>query len=103
MLTKLTTAEVQAALEKLPGWSLDEGKLHKEFKFIDFRSAFGFLSMVALKCEAMNHHPEWFNVYSTVRVWLTSHEVDGISGNDVFVAQDMEMVARCYRQPSQTR
>jgi 4a-hydroxytetrahydrobiopterin dehydratase len=96
MLTKLSTMEIQSELAKLPGWSLDGGKLHKEFNFVDFRIAFGFISTIALSCESMNHHPEWFNVYNKVRIWLTSHEVNGISRNDVLLAQEIETVARYH-------
>lgn len=88
---KLSDDEVQAALKQLPGWSVDgDGKLYRELKFGDFREAFGFMSSVALAAEAMNHHPEWFNVWATVKIWLTTHDSGGLTQNDVDLAHEIE-------------
>lgn len=87
---KLTEAQVQEALATLPGWELKEAKLHKTFPFADFVQAWGFMSRAALLAEAMNHHPEWFNVYNTVRVDLSTHDAGGITGLDVELARKMD-------------
>ena len=63
----------------LPGWELDEGKLHREFLFDDFVAAFGFMSCAALIAEKMDHHPEWSNVYNRVDVRLTTHDAGGVT------------------------
>ncbi len=84
---KLTSEQVQAALERLSGWSLKDGKLHRTWKFADFSQAWGFMSRVALLAEKMNHHPEWFNVWSTVRIDLSTHDVGGISDKDEALAK----------------
>ena len=86
---RLTPDELQTALGTLEGWSLDRDKLHREFRFPDFRAAFGFMTSCALCAEAMNHHPEWFNVYHTVKVWLTTHDSGGITSQDVDLAREM--------------
>jgi len=86
-LKKLTDEEVSLALRSLPGWTLENGKLHREFKFMDFSRAVGFITSVAIQAEAMNHHPEWFNVYDTVRVWLVTHDVNGVSSLDIDLAR----------------
>ncbi len=85
-LTKLSQADIQSAIASLSGWSLVNGKLHKTFKFKDFTEAFGFMSKVAIAAEKMNHHPEWSNVYNTVKIDLTTHDVGGISQNDIDLA-----------------
>jgi 4a-hydroxytetrahydrobiopterin dehydratase len=87
---KLSEAEIIAALEKLGGWSLSHGKLHKKFSFKNFVEAFGFMSRTALIAERLNHHPEWSNVYSTVIIDLTTHDVGGISTRDVEFAAEVE-------------
>ncbi|MBI3831369.1 MAG: 4a-hydroxytetrahydrobiopterin dehydratase [Planctomycetes bacterium] len=92
--TKMTDAEVKAGLAKLPGWSLASGKLHREFKFKDFVHAFGFMSSVALVAESMNHHPEWFNVWSTVKVDLNTHDAGGITQLDFDLAAKMEELSK---------
>ena len=90
---RLEKAELHEALGDLDGWSLEEGKLHKEFRFADFVSAFGFMASVALVAERMNHHPEWFNVYNTVRVDLSTHDVGGITTWDVDLATERARLA----------
>ncbi len=92
--TKLDDAEVERRLRALPSWSLRDGKLHRELRFADFVSAFGFMASAALAAEAMNHHPEWFNVYGTVRVDLTTHDAGGITEHDFALAARMEQLAR---------
>jgi len=90
---KLTDEELDDALEKLDGWSVEAGKLHKEYGFTDFVEAFGFMASVALAAEKKNHHPEWFNVYDTVRIDLSTHDVGGITTWDVELAEEMDRIA----------
>ena len=90
---QLSTVQVQAALEDLPGWGIEDGKLYREFRFSDFVAAFSFISAVALHAERANHHPEWFNVYSQVRVWLTTHDAGGITQKDLDLASAMNALA----------
>lgn len=74
------------------GWALVEGRdaITKRFVFADFNAAFGWMARVALIAEQMNHHPEWFNVYKTVEVVLTTHDVQGLSQLDVMLASKMD-------------
>ncbi|MDX1492523.1 MAG: 4a-hydroxytetrahydrobiopterin dehydratase [Longimicrobiales bacterium] len=90
---KLDENELAEALDELPGWSVEEGKLHKEFNFSDFIAAFGWMTSVALVAEKKNHHPEWHNVYNTVRVDLSTHDVGGITSWDVDLARAMDEAA----------
>ena len=83
---KLSDAEVQASLSKAKGWSLVNGKLHREFQCKDFVAAFGRMAQVALVAESMNHHPEWFNVWNKVVIDLNTHSVKGISSLDFQLA-----------------
>ncbi|MEM7582908.1 MAG: 4a-hydroxytetrahydrobiopterin dehydratase [Acidobacteriota bacterium] len=79
---KLSQEAIEQRLGELDGWTLADGKLHKEYAFDDFVTAFGFMSSVALVAEGMNHHPEWFNVYNRVVIDLTTHDAGGISELD---------------------
>jgi 4a-hydroxytetrahydrobiopterin dehydratase len=83
---KMNDAEVQAQLGKTKGWSLLNGKLHREFQCKDFVNAFGNMTRVALVAESMNHHPEWFNVWNKVVIDLNTHSVKGISDLDFALA-----------------
>jgi 4a-hydroxytetrahydrobiopterin dehydratase len=92
--TQLNEAELATALSKLPGWKLKEGKhLHREYKFADFVAAFSFMTGAALVAQAMDHHPEWSNVWNTVRVDLTTHDAGGVTALDVKLAHSMEELA----------
>jgi 4a-hydroxytetrahydrobiopterin dehydratase len=86
-LVVLSTAELEQQLRDLPGWSIQAGKLQRQFKFKDFVAAFGFMTQVALVAEAMGHHPEWFNVYNRVTIDLTTHDANGITLKDIALAQ----------------
>ena len=70
-----------------------DGKLHRQFVFANFVEAFGFMARAALVAERSDHHPEWFNVYRTVRVDLTTHESSGITARDVDLARAMNELA----------
>lgn len=93
MSARLTDAELTDALAELSGWTQGEGKLHREYRFPDFVTAFGFMAKVALVAERMNHHPEWENVYGTVRVHLTTHDAGGITRRDLELARAMDALA----------
>jgi len=91
--TPLSADELSRSLDALPGWSLEGGKLHREFRFPDFVRAFAFMSAVALVAEKRDHHPEWSNVYGKVVVDLTTHDAGGITQNDVDLAKTMNDLA----------
>lgn len=96
---KLSDAEIQTRLADLPGWSLAHGKLHREYRFDGFVAAFGFMASAALVAEAMNHHPEWLNVYDRVRVDLNTHDAGGITALDFTLAEKMETLAKSPLSP----
>jgi 4a-hydroxytetrahydrobiopterin dehydratase len=83
---KLTETEVKERLSEVRGWTLQGGKLHRAFECKDFVAAFGNMTRVALVAEAMNHHPEWFNVWNKVVIDLNTHSVGGISELDFKLA-----------------
>jgi len=91
---KLSEVEIAKELGTLPSWTVAGGKLHRQYDFADFVTAFGFMSSVALVAQAMDHHPEWFNVWKTVRVDLATHDAGGITSRDVELARAMEKLAR---------
>lgn len=91
---KLNDEEIAAALSGLDGWRVENGKLHREYRFSNFVEAFGFMTSVALIAEAMDHHPEWFNVYRTVRVDLSTHDAGGVTRLDLDLAKRMNTLAR---------
>jgi 4a-hydroxytetrahydrobiopterin dehydratase len=86
--------EVLRKLVALPGWTAAGLRLHREYVFPDFVHAFGFMAAAAVAIEAMNHHPEWCNVYNRVTVDLTTHDAGGITEKDFALAQKLESIAQ---------
>jgi len=93
MATRLDPQQLAAALEQLPGWEVRDAKLVRTYRFRDFADAFAFMSACALRIHALDHHPEWSNVYSTVRVELVTHDAGGITARDAELAGVMEAIA----------
>ena len=89
---RLDDAAVNDALERLDGWSLREGRLHRRFEFDDFVGAFGFMASVALAAERLNHHPDWSNSYGIVDIHLSSHDVGGLSARDFELAGRIDAI-----------
>lgn len=82
-IVKLSHGEIEAQLPGIPGWEYLNGRLRREFQFSDFSTAFAFMTRAALVSEKYNHHPEWLNVYNTVRIDLITHEAGGITERDM--------------------
>ena len=77
------------------GWEMVEGRdaITKTFVFANFVEAFGFMTQCAIWAEKLNHHPEWFNVYKTVTVTLTTHDTGGLSELDAKLGAKMDALA----------
>ncbi len=90
---KLSPEAIEVRLDRLGSWSIKNGKLHKDYVFESFAHAFSFMTGVALAAEAMNHLPEWFNVYNRVAIDLTTHDAGGISAKDFELAAKADALA----------
>jgi 4a-hydroxytetrahydrobiopterin dehydratase len=95
-MTKLEGAARKTALASLSDWRDVDGRdaITKTFVFKDFNQAFGFMMRSALVAEKMDHHPEWFNVYRTVEVTLSTHDAGGVTEKDIALAKAMESFAK---------
>lgn len=94
MSTPLAQKEIETALVELPGWARQGDALVKPFKFATFKDALAFMVRVGFEAEALNHHPEWTNVYNRVAVRLTTHDAgDKVTAKDVELARRMERLS----------
>jgi 4a-hydroxytetrahydrobiopterin dehydratase len=93
-MKKLTEGEISAAVRRLPGWGVKDGKLHREYKFPDFAHAMGFMMTATPAIERLDHHPEWANVYNRVTVDLSTHDAGGITQKDCDLAALLEGIAK---------
>ena len=93
-LSALSTQEIQAALGRLAGWAFERDALAKTYEFGSFREAISFMVRAGFEAEAMNHHPEWTNVYNRVEVRLATHDAGGkVTAKDVELAKRLQKIS----------
>lgn len=94
-VSKLDDATRVQALLDLPTWSYDDEAhgIRRSIRFVDFGTAFGFMTHVAILAEKADHHPEWFNVYNRVDILLTTHDAGGLSHRDIDLAKQIDAIA----------
>ena len=92
MATRLSAEQQSRLNETLAHWSLESDRLKRTFLFKDFVEAFGFMSRVALLAESRNHHPNWSNVYNSVTIELTTHDLGGLSDLDLELAAAIDQL-----------
>jgi 4a-hydroxytetrahydrobiopterin dehydratase len=92
MPARLTATETATLATTLPAWTLanSDKAIRREFRFRDFNQAWGFMTRVALLAEKHDHHPDWSNVWNTVRIELSTHDAGGLTANDVKLAQAID-------------
>jgi len=92
-MTAFTDAQIEAALDGLPGWSQEGEAIVKSFEFADFDAAIAFINRAVGPINEMDHHPEWTNVYNRVDIRLNSHDVGGVTDRDVQLARVLDRLA----------
>ena len=85
---KLSDNEIEVKLKEIKNWQIENGKLCKSFEFKNFTHAFGFITKIAL--EKLDHHPELFNVFNKVKVFLSTHKINGLSEYDFILAKKID-------------
>jgi 4a-hydroxytetrahydrobiopterin dehydratase len=74
-------------------WTESDNKLYKSFEFIDFVTAFSFMTKVALLAEKSNHHPTWTNTYNKVEIFLSTHDAGNkVTDKDRLLADEIDSV-----------
>ena len=94
MVALLNIDQQKSFTKKNPSWTICDKSIKKEYTFKTFVGAFGFMSKVALLSEKMDHHPDWQNTYNKVIIKLTSHDMGGITTNDIKLAEDIDNLIR---------
>ncbi len=102
-MEKLNTEQAAEQLRTLPHWTLDAevGAITREFVLADFMHAFAFMTQIAIAAEKNNHHPEWSNVYNKVLITWTTHDVRGLSSNDIAMARLCDQAFAGYASATQ--
>lgn len=95
MIEALSSAARDEALRALPQWTYDDERsaLYRKIVLADFSEAFALMTRIALEAEKSDHHPEWFNVYNRLEIWLTTHDAGGVSARDTTLAAIIDRLA----------
>ena len=94
--TLLPESRIREALPDLSGWEYRENRLHREYAFPDFVTAWAFLTGCAMHAQAMDHHPQWTNTYARVAIQLWTHDAGGVTGLDLELARRIESLAQQF-------
>ena len=88
----LTQDTIEKKLLRFPDWEYYDNALHAEFEFNNFKDCFSAMSRIAFECEALNHHPNWRNVYNVITISLSTHSANGVTNKDFQLAEAIEAI-----------
>ncbi len=91
-MKKLTDFEIARKLESLEDWDFYDNALHTDFEFDNFKDCMSAMNRIAFECEALNHHPEWTNIYNTLDIKLTTHDANGVTILDFKLASIINQI-----------
>jgi 4a-hydroxytetrahydrobiopterin dehydratase len=91
-MNKLSEQDIQARLLRFPDWEYYDNAIHAEFEFENFKDCFSAMSRIAFECEALNHHPNWSNVYNVLTISLSTHSANGVTDLDFKLAEAIETI-----------
>ncbi len=86
-MEKLSDIEIQKSISKLTDLEYYDDAIHTSFEFDNFKDGINAMQRIAFECEALNHHPEWTNVYNVLDIKLTTHDVGGVTILDIELAE----------------
>jgi 4a-hydroxytetrahydrobiopterin dehydratase len=91
-MEKLSDLDIEKKLLHFPDWDFFDNAIHAEFEFENFKDCFSAMSRIAFECEALNHHPDWSNVYNILSISLSTHDADGVTMKDFQLAEAIEAI-----------
>ena len=91
-MSKLNPDQIEQRMLRLPDWEYFDNAIHAEFEFENFKDCFSAMSRIAFECEALNHHPNWSNVYNVLTISLFTHSANGVTKKDFKLAEAIEAI-----------
>jgi 4a-hydroxytetrahydrobiopterin dehydratase len=88
--------DAQRYLEQIPGWTLADDHIVKEFKFKNYLDGLEFAYSLGKIAEEEDHHPDIVIKWKRVRVTLTTHDIKGLSENDFIIAAKADEICRKF-------
>ena len=96
MRQRLSAQQAAESLTRIPAWTLDGDRIHRQFPFGDFADAIIFVNKVAELAEEEEHHPDILVEYNKVTLTLSTHDAGGLT------AADFQLARRIDEIPSST-
>lgn len=90
MMAAMTFEEIGKRLQNHSGWRCENNWLARDLQFANFEDAWQFMSHIAACAEEQDHHPNWYNVYGTVQIRLSSHDANGVTQRDFALAAKID-------------
>jgi 4a-hydroxytetrahydrobiopterin dehydratase len=91
-MDKLSEDAIQENLKSLEGWEYVDNGIEISLKLKNFKEVFSIMTRIAFECEALNHHPDWSNVYNLLYIRLSTHDADGVTEKDFALAKQIEAI-----------
>ena len=91
-MKRLSDLQIEKRLENYPDWDYYDDALHTEFEFDNFKDCMSAITRIAFECEALNHHPDWRNVYNVLYISITTHEAEGVTDLDFQLLDAIEKI-----------
>jgi len=88
----LSEETIEKKLLHYPDWDYFDNALHAEFEFDNFKDCFSAMSRIAFECEALNHHPNWTNVYNSLTISISTHDAGGVTQKDFDLVEAIEAI-----------
>ena len=88
----LSQEQIEQQLLRYPDWEYYDNALHAEFEFENFKDCFSAMSRIAFECEALNHHPDWTNVYNVLTISLSTNSAKGVTDKDFKLAEAIDLI-----------
>ncbi|MGB1308610.1 MAG: 4a-hydroxytetrahydrobiopterin dehydratase [Oceanihabitans sp.] len=88
----LSELEIEKRLLHFPDWNYNNNAIHAEFEFENFKDCFSAMSRIAFECEALNHHPDWSNMYNVLKISLSTHDANGVTKKDFKLAEAIDAI-----------
>jgi len=91
-MDKLSEVDIEKKMLQFPDWDYYDDAIHSEFEFENFKDCFSAMSRIAFECEALNHHPNWSNVYNVLTISISTHDAGGVTEKDFKLAEAIEAI-----------
>lgn len=88
----LSEKQIKEKLKSFESWGYFENAIHTSFEFDNFKDAFSVMTRIAFEAERLQHHPDWSNVYNSLKISLSTHDAGGVTEKDFELAKIIDAI-----------